>query len=156
VYPLLWLGILAAGGIVTGSNPGSRSAQELIHHFQNTQTKYVIAQLHNLDLLEEATDACGIPDSRVFHLDQAPYTRRHRFRIWSMLTEYGLKPRDKFQNLDEQKSRPAVYAATSGTTGLPKAAILSHRYVVAQAVMVGSLYQQRLLFEDVSHATFLT
>lgn len=40
--------------------------------------------------------------------------------------------------------KPAVHAMTSGTTGLPKAAVLPHQYLVSQAVMLEEEYRSRV------------
>lgn len=137
MYAPLWLGAIGAGGIVSGTNPAS-TVPELVHHFAITKPKYIIAQEGNFERIAEAARQCGIPADRIFILgladelnqDPAPY------RSWRTLLSHGEQEWNKIDDKDEQASTIALLGSTSGTTGLPKAAKISHRYLVAQCTMI--------------------
>lgn len=66
-------------------------------------------------------------------------------RSWQVLLQQGEGEWVRFtpglgQPVEDQV---AAYATTSGTTGLPKAAILSHQYIVAEASMLESEFQSK-------------
>jgi acyl-CoA synthetase (AMP-forming)/AMP-acid ligase II len=136
-YAPLWLGAIGASGIVCGSNP-AYSVPELVHHLSITSTKYIIAEENKLENIGEAAKQCGIPADRIFILglfndlrqDPTPY------KSWKTLLGHGEEKWNKIDSEDEQTSTIAVLGSTSGTTGLPKAAKISHRYLVTQCTMV--------------------
>ncbi|KEF51265.1 uncharacterized protein A1O9_12615 [Exophiala aquamarina CBS 119918] len=135
-YPVLWLGIIAAGGIVSGSNP-AYTATELTRHFNLTRPKFIIAQLDTLDPVLEASAASRIPSTNVFCLGASPSLPDHGCKSWDSLLHFGEYDWQLNQpDAESTQTRIAVYAMTSGTTGLPKAALISHRYVVAQTAML--------------------
>ena len=133
---MLWLGIIAAGGIVSGSNP-AYTASELVRHFNLTQPKFIVAQVDCLQPVLQATVACKIPSSNVFCLGTGNAQPENDCESWESLLQFG-EYDWQLNGADGEpvQSRLAVYAMTSGTTGLPKAAQISHRYVVAQTAML--------------------
>ncbi|KAK5045011.1 hypothetical protein LTR84_010159 [Exophiala bonariae] len=137
-YPVLWLGIIAAGGIVSGSNP-AYTASELTRHFHLTRPKFIITQSDALPPILQATAASGIPSSNVFCLGSRDdqLSPDNDCKSWISLLNFGEYDWQQDQPGDRPtQSRIAVYAMTSGTTGLPKAALIPHRYLVAQTAML--------------------
>ena len=137
-YPVLWLGIIGAGGCVSGSNP-SYTTFELIHHLQISQARFIVAQAEYLSNIVEPARECGIPTSSIFVLAAAGQRAPEGYRTWETLLGHGECDWVSFED-DETKAQETVAAlsSTSGTSGLPKAAIISHRYMVAQSVMIES------------------
>lgn len=143
-YPLLWLAIIAAGGIVTGSNPGYTQT-ELTHHLKITHAQFIITQDSCLDVVKEAVEKRGISKGNVFILggETLSMEKIDGFKLWTTLLEHGRVYPDTFGGVEAQKGFVAVHACTSGTTGLPKAAEISHRYLVAQGCILEHLFRHR-------------
>lgn len=146
LYPLLWLGTIAAGGIVTGSNPAS-TPQELLHHLQNTNTKFIISHAGCLPAIYEAALQYGVLASNIFVIESNEHVVNPELRSWTVLQSCGGDNDGTVTAPYCQSSHNAVYAATSGTTGLPKAAVITHRYMVAQAILLEHLFEHQ---KDVS------
>ena len=136
-YPLLWLAVIGAGGRVSGSNPAYSVVPELVHHLQTTNTKFIIAQVECLPTIAQAARKCGISDSRVFVLPSPSQQVPDNYLSWEILLQSGESDWDTFGQDETKASKTiAVLSATSGTTGLPKSAALSHQYVVGQCEMI--------------------
>ena len=137
LYAPLWLAAIGAGGIVSGANPAYTIA-ELVHYFTITNTRIIITQKEHLTNLLEAARQCGISHDRIFvlglpeELKQGPVQNQS----WNVLLRFGEQEWTKIKDEHEQESTIAALASTSGTTGLPKAAKISHRYLVAQSIMI--------------------
>ncbi|XMA20557.1 hypothetical protein WAI453_013348 [Rhynchosporium graminicola] len=65
-YPILFLGIIAAGGVFAGTNP-SYTQFELVHHIKTAKTKFLITESipEMLGNAVAAAKESGIPDSKV-------------------------------------------------------------------------------------------
>ncbi|KKY28858.1 putative amp-binding enzyme [Phaeomoniella chlamydospora] len=134
LWPILFLGILGAGGCAAGCNP-AYTVTELIHHFKSTKTEFIVTQVEGFNSVLEAADYCGIPRTRVLVLDSAEEHAPIGYLHWSILLEHGQSDWRRFDDEVKCRNTVAFLASTSGTTGLPKAAALSHYYFVAQDVM---------------------
>jgi acyl-CoA synthetase (AMP-forming)/AMP-acid ligase II len=54
-YPLLFLGIIAAGGVFTGTNPGY-TQYELAHHIKTAKVRFLISEPEILSRTREFVD----------------------------------------------------------------------------------------------------
>jgi acyl-CoA synthetase (AMP-forming)/AMP-acid ligase II len=128
-YTSLFLGIIGSGGCFTGANPGY-TAHELAHHLKITRAKYLLTSLKTLDAAIAAANTCGIPQSRIFVLNFHDEEIPKGQQSWSQLLVCG---EQEWERVDDPDNTPAAYVSTSGTSGLPKAAIIPHSYLVSQA-----------------------
>jgi 4-coumarate--CoA ligase len=137
LYAPLWLASIGAGGIVSGANP-AYTIPELIHHLTITNTRFIITQKEHLTNLLEAARECGIPLNRIFVLGLPEELKQDpvQHQSWKVLLRFGEQEWTKIEDEREQESTIAVLGSTSGTTGLPKAAKISHRFLVAQSIMI--------------------
>lgn len=108
---------------------------ELIHSFKITKTKFIITQVESLPTVVEAADHCSISRSRILLLAPADEHLPVGYRSWETLLEHGQSEWKSFNGHYQSLNTTAFLASTSGTTGLPKAAALSHRYFIAQDVI---------------------
>ncbi|KAH7416961.1 4-coumarate-CoA ligase-like protein [Cadophora sp. MPI-SDFR-AT-0126] len=156
-YPIIFLGIIAAGGIFAGTNP-SYTQFELEHHIKTARTTFLITEPGIM--LENALSAaktCGIPESKVWVFDVLGDPVRQGFRSWKELLDHGEKDWVRFDDEKTAKETTAARLFSSGTTGLPKAAVLSHYNFIAQHTLVHEINRKswrpvRLLCLPMFHA----
>jgi acyl-CoA synthetase (AMP-forming)/AMP-acid ligase II len=143
---MLVLGIIAAGGIFAGTNP-AYTQYELVHHIKTSKTRFLISEPEILDAIVAAAKECDIPTSNIWIFDILGQAVPRGFRSWNELLQYGEEDWERFDDLETAKNTTATRLFSSGTTGLPKAAELSHYNIIAQHVMV---YEARERSYDVS------
>ncbi|RLB14602.1 MAG: long-chain fatty acid--CoA ligase [Deltaproteobacteria bacterium] len=152
-YVISYYACARLGLVVTGVNPTYKPA-EVAHQFQVTGVKAVIA----LDALYETLIqpiASGHPMEKVIVTGVVDLVKMSPLKKWlgKLLKKIptGPVPRDAIRLLDLLKTTPdppdvevsaddpATYIMTGGTTGVPKAAVLSHFNCVSNATQ-GSLW----------------
>ncbi|KAJ9630887.1 hypothetical protein H2203_001414 [Taxawa tesnikishii (nom. ined.)] len=132
-YSILFLGIVAAGGIFVGTNPSYTTA-ELRHHISTSGARFLIAEPRICANAIAAARECGILKSHIWMFDAFDRSTfpSPSYRSWTTLLNHGEADWQWFDNEEPQKKTVAGLLFSSGTTGLPKAAMLSHRNLVAQ------------------------
>ncbi|KAF2502907.1 amp dependent CoA ligase [Lophium mytilinum] len=128
-YPLIVQGIIAAGGVYTGTNP-SYTPHELAHHIKVSKGKFIVVEPELLPPIQAAEHS--IPKSNIFIFDTLGQAIPDGFKPWKWLLEQGERDWVRFNDLQTAKKTLAMLLFSSGTTGLPKAVMLSHYNLVAQ------------------------
>jgi 4-coumarate--CoA ligase len=126
IAPIIY-GALYAGGIVTPANPGY-SADELAYQLENAEAKALVTTAQYLDTALQAASKAGIPPDRVILLGEG---KDERVQHWSSMLAT--------ETVQRRKAEPgdlAFLAFSSGTTGLPKGVMLTHRNLVADLLLV--------------------
>ena len=131
MYPMLSLGIIGAGGIFTGTNPSSTSS-ELAHHMRASHTKFVITEPEMLEAVLAATKECKLAKSRILIFDVLDQAIPEGFSSWRTLLSQGEEEWVRFNDIETAQKTEAARLFSSGTTGLPKAAMISHHNLIAQ------------------------
>jgi long-subunit acyl-CoA synthetase (AMP-forming) len=90
----------------------------------------VITHLATLTTAKTAADECRIPRSKIFVFNVRGEVVPDGHRSWTELLQHG---DSDWTLVADTHSTAAACISTSGTSGLPKAAILSHSYMVSQA-----------------------
>ncbi|KAE8392228.1 hypothetical protein BDV23DRAFT_151845 [Aspergillus alliaceus] len=159
IYPALFYGIIGAGGVFMGSNARSQP-QELEHILELGNPKLIITSRDGLSTaLKVAADRgmlpnqlCLVDESATSHLVQllllgplafaaaiSPYLSNSGdgcYLNFAHLLGYGESHWLSFNDEAVAKSTPAAMFSTSGTGGLPKAAMLSHHAVVSHHLSI--------------------
>ncbi|PLN75743.1 acetyl-CoA synthetase-like protein [Aspergillus taichungensis] len=155
VYPALFFSIIGAGGVFMGSNARSQP-QELDHILTLAEPKLIITSPDALPTVLDVSADRGMLPSQVCLLDDAATDHIAHLVLGGSLPSYGpvngpYMPdsgvgchlnlahllgygENDWVAFDDEAiatSTPAALFSTSGTGGLPKAAILSHHAIVS-------------------------
>ncbi len=138
-YPMLFLGIIAAGAVFAGTNP-AYTKFELSHHFKTSLTKFVIVEPELLPAVLAAAEESSIQRSKIWLFDdQNESNVPSGVSSWRELLNHGERDWVRFDDEEQSKQTTAARLFSSGTTGLPKAAAISHYNLVAQHILVNEV-----------------
>ncbi|EHY58021.1 putative 4-coumarate-CoA ligase 1 [Exophiala dermatitidis] len=132
-YGAIVYGTFYAGGIVSPANPGY-SAEELSFQLSNSGSKAIVTTIESLPIACKAARQCNIPEERIILLG-AGRDPTHRFKHWTSIRKTSGSTRYLRRKMDPDKDL-AFLVYSSGTTGLPKGVMLSHRNVVSDLLMI--------------------
>ncbi|TAQ90522.1 hypothetical protein B7494_g1160 [Chlorociboria aeruginascens] len=155
-YSMIFLGVVGAGGIFAGTNP-SYTPFELVHHIKTSHSKFLITEPEMLPAALAAAKECGIPTSKIWIFDVQGQEIPKGFRSWRELMERGERDWVRFDDEKTCRETTAARLFSSGTTGLPKAALLSHYNFIAEHELVNGVVKKpyeirRLLCLPMFHA----
>ncbi|AFR50967.1 AMP-binding protein [Gordonia sp. KTR9] len=122
-------GILRANAIVTSTNP-LYSAPEFTHQLVDSRATAIFTVAACLDRAVDAAEAAGLGREAVFVLDRAD----GHISLNELIAAETAPP-----ELTSTPSDLAVLPYSSGTTGLPKGVMLTHRNVVANLVQTAAI-----------------
>ncbi|EXJ88684.1 hypothetical protein A1O1_05615 [Capronia coronata CBS 617.96] len=132
-YPVAMWAVIRAGGRINGASP-AYNAEEMTHALKTAKSRFLMTLPTSLDVALAAAQKAGIPRSHVFLLQGAG--RAAGFTTIQELMRRGEKysPYPPYR-IPEGKTNAEVCGFlnfSSGTTGLPKAVMLSHQNIIAQ------------------------
>jgi len=155
LYPVLFMSIVGAGGVWIGSNPANQH-HEIDHYVKLGTPKFIITEAASLSKVLPVCEERQIPKQNVVVLDIDTFPlyigvpsvfwgcsdavkTSDSTRSFTDLLCHGEQDWKTISNAEEAKNTPCVYFSTSGTTGLPKLAMVSHWNMIAHHLM---LYQE--------------
>ena len=130
IPPIIY-GALFAGGVVTPANPGY-SADELAYQLKDAGAQGLVTTKKSLETALQAVKMVGISYDRVILLG-AEKDETHRVKHWTNIRKTSGALRYRRRRAKPEDLSFLVYS--SGTTGLPKGVMLTHRNIVANLVM---------------------
>ena len=128
---MLVLAIIGAGGIFTGSNP-SYTPAELAHHIKASQSKFLFSEPEIFNSLLQAGRSVGVSEQNTWVFDNLGQSIPAGRRTWKELLHHGEEDWVRFNDLKTVSETTAARLFSSGTTGLPKAATITHYNLIAQ------------------------
>ena len=124
-YAIVFHGVASAGGKCTTANP-LYTANELAHQLTDSGAKILVTVAPFLDVANEAAEQAGVED--VFVVGEAEGA--------TPFTELLGDPSEAPDPDIDPGSDLAVLPYSSGTTGLPKGVMLTHRNLVANLLQI--------------------
>jgi 4-coumarate--CoA ligase len=140
-YPIIVNGIIAAGCIFSGTNPGY-TAYELTHAVKTAKVAAFIVEPELLTHVLTAAQNTNMPNSRILIFDNGlpGQSVPSGFNSWRTLLDHGEADWERFDDLHTAKNTEVARLFSSGTTGLPKAAVFSHYNFIAQHSMIEDFF----------------
>jgi 4-coumarate--CoA ligase len=139
-YPIVFMGIIMAGGIFTGTNP-TYLKTELAHQLRDSGAKLMFCNESQLETGLEAAEMVGIAHDRIFIFDDEALGNKHNKGLtfahscknWTSLLvsidEASMFKWEEFDSLEDNRTICLNYS--SGTTGVPKGVEITHYNYVA-------------------------
>ncbi|KAK3110826.1 hypothetical protein LTR53_014491 [Teratosphaeriaceae sp. CCFEE 6253] len=134
-YPLVFLAVVAAGGVWAGTNPAYTS-HELTHALKIAKVNFVLTAPELLGPMKNAMDTVGAANANLIIFNPNGEAAPAGHKQWADLLTHGEHDWTSFDNLHTARTTEAARLFSSGTTGLPKAASYSHYGFIAQHTLV--------------------
>lgn len=137
-YPVAMLAVNRVAGVVSGASP-AYNAEEMTYALKTGKAKYIFTVPGSMDVAAAAAKNAGIEQERVFLLEgemEGFTTMKTLLDIGrgygegKQVQEYKLKEGERNGDLC------GFLSFSSGTTGLPKAVMISHQNVIAQCLQI--------------------
>lgn len=163
IFPSVFIGVLMAGGIVTGANP-TFVPRELAYQLKDSESNFLFVADQAIGTAIEAAAEAGLPKDRIFLLgNTAPVSqiaqspspspgttgRVNGARHWTELLHDNLAQAGTWSWEEPANSEETTCCLnySSGTTGVPKGVEISHHSYVANGVGVVHINKLRPDFE---------
>ncbi|KAF2278726.1 4-coumarate-CoA ligase-like protein [Westerdykella ornata] len=167
-FPVMVLGVIMAGGIFTGANP-TYVVRELAYQLRDSGARYLVCAEGSLDTGLAAAKEAGLGADRIFIFDDGAATFEGRrveretpegkIRHWTALLDSPEEGRAYSWlelSTDEELDRVVALNYSSGTTGVAKGVMITHKNYVANCSQVIHLNSQHPEYEEkVKRAKYL-
>ncbi|KAF2498992.1 4-coumarate-CoA ligase [Lophium mytilinum] len=132
--PVLFYGVVAAGGVYSAANP-TFTALELSRQIKDGPAKLIVCSRDLKEVALKAAQTCGLNLGNVLILDSYPERK-----LESITGEWkcSLGPEldwARITDVDELTNSLLCLLYSSGTTGIHKGVRLSHRNIIAEAMI---------------------
>lgn len=126
--PAIMYGVAWAGGVVSPANP-TYTVEELAFQLKDSEAKALVTQVPLLPIAREAAKKVGLPEDRIIVMGDL-YDPDMRVKHFTSILNISQTARFRKEKVDPKKDL-AYLVYSSGTTGLPKGVMLSHRNIIS-------------------------
>lgn len=139
-YPVGVWATIRAGGRVNGASP-AYNVEETVHALKTAKTKILLTLPGSLDTARQAAKRVGIDESRILLLEGKVNGVQSMQDLITRAEEEKLEvaPTWSIPQGTSNKDVCGYLNFSSGTTGLPKAVMLSHHNIIAQCYQLRQL-----------------
>lgn len=134
-------GTLRAGGVVSGASP-AYNTEEMTYALKTADAKFLFTVPGSMEVAAAAAVNVGIPKEHVFLLEGKMEGHKTMSDLIQLGKSYGSTGQVEQFRLPPGKKNKDVcgfLSFSSGTTGLPKAVMISHANVMAQCFQIRQL-----------------
>ena len=140
-YPVAMFGTLRAGGVVSGASP-AYNTEEMTYALKTADAKFLFTVPGSMEVAAAAAANVGIPKEHVFLLEGKMEGYKTMSDLIQLGKSYGSTGQVEQFRLPPGKQNKDIcgfLSFSSGTTGLPKAVMISHANVMAQCFQIRQL-----------------
>lgn len=140
-YPCALFGVIRAGGVVSGASP-AYNTEEMTYALKTADAKFLFTVPGSMEVAAAAAKNAGIPKEHVFLLEgkhEGHTTMSELLEIGKSYGETGQIEQFRLPPGKKNKDVCGFLSFSSGTTGLPKAVMISHANVMGQCFQIRQL-----------------
>lgn len=137
-YPVMLYAAMRVGGVVSGASP-AYSVEEMTYALRVANAKFIATHPTSIDIAAQAARNVGIPEEHIFLLEGQLVGYTTVKDLIKRGQSYGNSDQVPYAKLlrgKKNKDICALLSFSSGTTGLPKAVMIAHQNVIAQALQM--------------------
>ncbi|KAI1747207.1 acetyl-CoA synthetase-like protein [Xylaria castorea] len=137
-YPVMLFAAMRVGGVVSGASP-AYNIEEMTYALRTANAKFIATHPASIDIAAQAARNVGIPKKHIFLLEgelEGYSTVKELIKTGRRYEDSNQIAYAKLPDGKKNKDVCALLSFSSGTTGLPKAVMISHQNVIAQSMQM--------------------